>query len=96
MPRRSKLTDEERIAAVQEYLEGKGRYAAILQHWSVSNQTEQHDTDGVSPGVCCVTGRRGISLSSFVATLFTTKVECQLLLTNSSLHILHRLLLVTT
>ena len=31
MPRRSKLTDEERIAAVQEYLEGKGSYATIAK-----------------------------------------------------------------
>ncbi len=31
MSRGSKLTDEERIAAVQEYLEGRGSYEAIAK-----------------------------------------------------------------
>ena len=30
MSRRSRLSDEERIAAVQEYLDGKGSYVAIV------------------------------------------------------------------
>ena len=38
MPRRSKLTDEERIAAVQEYLEGKGSYAAIAKRYGINHE----------------------------------------------------------
>ena len=38
MPRRSKLTDEERIAAVQEYLEGKGSYATIAKRYGINHE----------------------------------------------------------
>ena len=38
MSRRSKLTDEERIAAVQEYLEGKGSYAAIAKRYGINHE----------------------------------------------------------
>ena len=38
MPRRSKLTDKERIAAVQEYLEGKGSYAAIAKRYGINHE----------------------------------------------------------
>ena len=38
MPRRSKLTDEERIAAVQEYLEGKGSYATIAKRYGIDHE----------------------------------------------------------
>lgn len=36
MSRRSKLTDEEQMAAVREYLEGKGCYAAIAKKYEIS------------------------------------------------------------
>ena len=36
MSRGSKLTDEERIAAVQEYQEGKGSYTTIAKKYGVS------------------------------------------------------------
>ena len=35
MSRGSKLTDEERIAAVQEYLEGRGSYEAIAKKYNL-------------------------------------------------------------
>ena len=35
MPRRSKLTDEERIAAVQEYLKGEGSYHSIAKKYGI-------------------------------------------------------------
>ena len=35
MPRRSKLTDEERIAAVKEYLDGKGNIAEMVELYSM-------------------------------------------------------------
>ena len=35
MPRRSKLTDEERIAAVQEYLNGEGSYHSIAKKYGI-------------------------------------------------------------
>lgn len=38
MPRGSKLTDEERIAAVQEYLDGKGSYAAIARKYGINHE----------------------------------------------------------
>ena len=38
MARRSKLTDEERIAAVQEYLEGKGSYATIAKRYGINHE----------------------------------------------------------
>ena len=39
MSRGSKLTDEERIAAVQEYLEGRGSYEAIAKKYGIALQT---------------------------------------------------------
>lgn len=36
MSRRSKLTDEERIQAVQEYLDGKGSYMTIAKRYGIS------------------------------------------------------------
>lgn len=39
MSRRSKLTDEERIAAVQEYLDGKGSYGSIAKKYGIALQT---------------------------------------------------------
>ena len=39
MPRRSKLTDEERIAAVKEYLDGKGNIAEIAREHRISSTT---------------------------------------------------------
>ena len=36
MSRGSKLTDEERIAAVQEYLEGRGSYEAIAKKYGTT------------------------------------------------------------
>ena len=39
MSRRSKLTDEERIAAVQEYLDGKGSCGSIAKKYGISLQT---------------------------------------------------------
>ena len=39
MSRESKLTDEERIAAVQEYLEGRGSYEAIAKKYGIALQT---------------------------------------------------------
>ena len=38
MSRRSKLTDEERIAAVQEYLDGKGSYAGIAKKYGINRE----------------------------------------------------------
>ena len=38
MPRKSKLTDEERIAAVQEYLDGKGSYRAIAKKYGINHE----------------------------------------------------------
>lgn len=38
MSRKSKLTDEERIAAVQEYLEGKGSYRAIAKKYGINRE----------------------------------------------------------
>ena len=38
MPRRSKLTDEERIASIQEYLEGKGSYATIAKRYGINHE----------------------------------------------------------
>ncbi len=38
MPRKSKLTDEERIAAVQEYLDGKGSYRAIAKKYGINRE----------------------------------------------------------
>ena len=37
MSRRSKLTDEERMAAVQEYLEGKGSYITIANKYNIGS-----------------------------------------------------------
>ena len=37
MARKSKLTDEERIAAVQEYLDGKGSIAEIARRHRISS-----------------------------------------------------------
>ena len=39
MSRGSKLTDEERIAAVQEYLEGRESYEAIAKKYGIALQT---------------------------------------------------------
>ena len=39
MSRRSKLTDEERIGAVQEYLDGKGSYGSIAKKYGIALQT---------------------------------------------------------
>ena len=39
MTRRSKLTDEERIGAVQEYLDGKGSYGSIAKKYGIALQT---------------------------------------------------------
>ena len=39
MPRKSKLTDEERIAAVKEYLDGKGNIAEIAREHRISSTT---------------------------------------------------------
>lgn len=36
MPRNAKLTDEERMSAVQEYLDGKGTLPGIAQKYGVS------------------------------------------------------------
>lgn len=36
MSRRSKLTDEERIAAVQEYLNGEGSYHSIAKKYRIN------------------------------------------------------------
>lgn len=41
MSRRSKLTDEERIAAVQEYFDGKGNYKTIGEKYRVSRYVIQ-------------------------------------------------------
>jgi len=38
MSRRRKLTDEERIQAVQEYLDGKGSYAAIAKKYGINRE----------------------------------------------------------
>ncbi|MBR6476278.1 MAG: transposase [Lachnospiraceae bacterium] len=38
MSRRSKLTDEERIQAVQEYLDGKGSYEAIAKKYGINRE----------------------------------------------------------
>ena len=39
MSKRNKLTDEECIAAVQEYLEGKGSYEAIAKKYGIAYET---------------------------------------------------------
>ena len=39
MPRNWKLTKEERIAAVTEYLEGKGSYNGIAQKYGIGKKT---------------------------------------------------------
>ncbi len=39
MSRGSKLTDEERIAAVQEYLDGKGSYEGIAKKYGIALET---------------------------------------------------------
>ena len=52
MPRKSKLTDEERMQAVQEYLDGKGSYNAIAKKYGISHETFRQmvifaKTDGI-------------------------------------------------
>ena len=38
MSRRGKLSDEERIEAVQEYLEGKGSYRSIARKYGINHE----------------------------------------------------------
>lgn len=38
MSRRNKLTDEERIAAVQEYLNGEGSYSSIARKYGIDRK----------------------------------------------------------
>ena len=38
MSRNSKLTDEERIMAVQEYLNGEGSYNSISRKYGIANE----------------------------------------------------------
>ncbi len=38
MSRRSKLTDEERISVVQEYLNGEGSYRSIARKYGVDHK----------------------------------------------------------
>ena len=51
MSRRKRLSDEERITAVQEYLKEKEvirRIHLLLQYKTILEQAQKHDTNGIS------------------------------------------------